>query len=274
MFGAELAGMMGTTASSLFSVLSSCCVDLDSTILASYSGSGQTWSNIVPTPADGTTQTGYDFYLGIDESGDSDPAFTGSAGTTGGYFSTTADPSLFTLKGADPSLFKNMHKKTGTPTPFWILMAWKTPASGYSGSKALFTTSDTNSQQGLGILMSPSTIIVQQRDGASGNTSSSLTASSSANTDTCVIISADFSITSNNVRCWVNNRTKIENSKTWNAASGDASQPVLLLAGANTSSFFLNSRIRTFAAGNAFIDDASAVILINAINSRHGITYV
>jgi hypothetical protein len=52
----------------LGSLVSSCVFDLDATIAASYSGSGQTWSNLETTPADSEAQTAYDFYLGADSS--------------------------------------------------------------------------------------------------------------------------------------------------------------------------------------------------------------
>ena len=46
------------------SVISSICCDLD---VIHYDG-GQVWSNYITSPADGETQTAYDFHLGSSDS--------------------------------------------------------------------------------------------------------------------------------------------------------------------------------------------------------------
>ena len=74
---------------SLQSVIASCCCDLDATVAESYNGLGQTWSNLVVSPADGTSQTDYDFYLGGTSGSDAtDPIFTGTPGDSGAYFAS------------------------------------------------------------------------------------------------------------------------------------------------------------------------------------------
>lgn len=49
---------------SLADILSGVVFDLDTSKTSSYSGAGQTWSNLVTAPADGSAQTDYDVWLG------------------------------------------------------------------------------------------------------------------------------------------------------------------------------------------------------------------
>lgn len=79
-------------------VETSTCFDLDATIADSYT-SGQTWANLVETPADGASTSDYNVWLGDDGSATAtDPTFTGTAGDSGAYFATD---------GGDTFRFKN-----------------------------------------------------------------------------------------------------------------------------------------------------------------------
>ena len=70
---------------------------------ASYS-SGQTWANDVASPADGSGQTAYDFYLGSTSSADgNDPTHSGDYWTFGG-------DDYFTAASAATAFIKGMHK--------------------------------------------------------------------------------------------------------------------------------------------------------------------
>ena len=95
-------------------IVSSALFDLDATISDSYSGSGQTWANLISS-----TGTTYDFHLGANDGISSDdPDFTGSADDEAAYFAMDGT-NFFTVKSNSGSIFKDMHKTTGA-SPTWI----------------------------------------------------------------------------------------------------------------------------------------------------------
>jgi hypothetical protein len=60
---------------------------LDASNVDSYSGSGNTWANLVETPADGSGKTDYDYQRGNGSTASTFPTFNGTPGTTGAYWS-------------------------------------------------------------------------------------------------------------------------------------------------------------------------------------------
>ena len=263
----------GGSGADLSSVIASTCMDLDSTNALSYT-SGTTWKNLVAAPADCAAKTDYDFFRGTDGSTDA-PTFTGSAGTTGAYWALNG--TYFTIKsGTNTPLFNNMHKTSGTPTPLWFAFAGRSPASGTgafggtgatnSGEYAMDWEMQTNLKPG----------IQQTNNGATVIQAS--TAALSGTTDSIFIVSCDCTLTTNSVRFWINSRTKEEKNVTFGSASADATHPMMLAGVWNhlqtgVSGALGTWRARTFAAGNAFIDDATAAIIFNTLNTRHALTY-
>ena len=68
------------------SAFPSAVFDLDATSSASYSG-GQVWKNLISSPADGSSQTAYDFNRGGSSSSSTDdPTFVGTPGTKQAYW--------------------------------------------------------------------------------------------------------------------------------------------------------------------------------------------
>lgn len=102
--------------------------DLDATQSASYSGSGTTWHNLVTNPADGSSQSTYDFTI------HGTPTFTGGAGTSGAYFAMDG-ASYFEIAGGNTQFIKDMHKvfpdpvqTYGTVNSFTLILAFRTDA--------------------------------------------------------------------------------------------------------------------------------------------------
>jgi hypothetical protein len=98
----------------------------------SYSGTGQTWANTTSAPADGSSKTDYDFYLGTSSSGSSnDPTFNGTAGNNSSseYFSFDG-ADCFTLAGSNTTFINSLHKNNATFT-FASLISIPTTANGY-----------------------------------------------------------------------------------------------------------------------------------------------
>lgn len=256
----------------LSSVLASCCVDLDATLSASYGGSGQTWSNMITAPADGSAQTDFDMNLGSSSSsGGDDPTFTGTANSNTAYFALNGSQ-FFSLKnGSNPALYAHMHIKSGgNQVPFWALLAANNPSD---SNKTFWGTRHSGSFNGLSLTYTAGGIArLTQAGSASASSSDDVTNIPTG--DVIVLVSGDMSLTSNNVRFWVNTRTKTQNSYTPNAATANAADFFHLCCDGNAAGILANGwKIRTFAAGNTLIGDSSAALLFNAINSRHGITY-
>lgn len=99
-------------------IVPSCLFDLDATILSSYGGNGQTWSNLT------ATGTLYDFHLGTDSgSSTDDPAFTGTADDEAAFFAMDGGD-FFTVKSNTGTIFDDMHKTTGA-SPTWLCGVFK-----------------------------------------------------------------------------------------------------------------------------------------------------
>ncbi len=119
--------------STLQSIIPSAVMDLDATISSSYSGSGQTWSNLIAAPADGQIQTAYDFMLGSTSGVEgADPAFTGTPGDPAAYFAAAVGD-FFTIKNGNTPFIKGMHKTTGGNVWSFILVG-QFPQKAPSGS--------------------------------------------------------------------------------------------------------------------------------------------
>ena len=144
--------------------------ELDAGLSASYSGSGQTWANIVTAPADGSGQTAYDFYRGATNGSEgSDPTFNGSAGANSAneYFSFDGGDYL-TLVGSNTTFLNSLHKENAVFTWYGFL---RTPTS--TGNANLFGT-NAQSSSNIGIHINISTggtlqLLVASGGGASLN---------------------------------------------------------------------------------------------------------
>lgn len=101
---------------------------LDAGDLASYPGSGQTWTD--------ETGNGYSFFLGTTGSVEpTDPTFNGTAGTqtVGDYFSVNGSQ-WFTLNQANPAWVQQMHKAGGKFTIIeWAYANNATTSNPYAG---------------------------------------------------------------------------------------------------------------------------------------------
>jgi len=270
----------GRAFNALGSLVSSTVCDMDATLEPSFA-SGQKWLNLEGTPADGSSQTDNDFFLGAngDGGGDSaDPEHTGTVDDAAAYFLMDGTDYFTSVDGVGSSnaiTLRDLHKN-GSGEAWWIAMVMKTAtlsntffwgnanAAGGDGMRWFANNSGTN-------------IRVDQFDGTSSTSADSLLTLVS-DTDQLVIISCDMNATSNNVRRWRNTATKNEISKTWNSASGNTDGVFRIGATDNQGTVSgalidVNSRIYAFSYGNAFIGDTEAAALKTEYEARHGRTY-
>ena len=245
---------------SLSDVVSSACIDLDARVSDSYGGSGQTWSNLVTSPNDGSSQTDGDFHLGTDGSaGGDDPSF---------------DTDRFDLDGGDTwrcktnnSSIDDIHKTNNSG--WWIGLDFSTGST--VANKALCGSGGwAGSNKGLYIWRG-STLQYWRNSSESANATPGLSASTAYQ----LVISMDMTSSTNNVRTWLNTTTKDVKSKSWGADTNNiGSQFVISGTTGGTPVDTVQSPlpnttvIRAFAYGNAFIDDSDVSAIFTEWDSR------
>lgn len=124
--------------------------ELDAGLSTSYDGSSQAWKNIVTSPADGQSQSYYDFILGANNSSASDdPVFNGSAGNDSAneYFSANTTSQYF-FSNISSTFIDNLHRDDTVYTWYGFI---QTPNS-FSNSWSWFCT-NRNSPINRGLMI-------------------------------------------------------------------------------------------------------------------------
>ncbi len=254
---------------SLKDIVSSCVFDLDATKSASYGGSGQTWANLVSAPADGSSQSAYDFVLGDTNAVTTDdPTFTGSAGSSSAYFALDGGDYFDIASGANTNFLRDMHKTTGG-SDLWFAIAFR-----YVDGGSQNTLFGTQAGSGVGmrvyVASSGDQVNVVQRGGSSSTVSGGTALTDGA--DHLVVISHSHG--GNNTRIWVNTTTKTNVSQTFSTTTSDAANALSVAANGTHGALLANTtRIYAVAMGNAYIDDAEVALIAAEYNSRHGRSY-
>jgi len=249
-------------------VLSSTILQLDATVSASYAGSGQTWSNLIAAPADGSAQTSYDFYIGADSSATStDPTFNGTAGSSSAYFSFDGGD-YFKKASANTTFLNNLHKSSGG-TDFWIACGLYFP-SATSGN--IFTTNASTTTTGIRMETQANNTLRLRQRGASGSSNADTTTQVyAATTPTLMILSYS---TAGSTRFWVNSRTAENLSISFASGTGDPANPAVIGAGTGGSGLLPSgTRLYGFAMGNEYLDNTKAGLIFDYYNAQHGRTY-
>lgn len=126
-------------ATSIEMYVPSTVVDWDARIGASYNGTGQTITNLVANPADGSTSAENNFQLGNTSAATTtDPTFVGTPNTPGAYFLLDGGD-VFTLAGTLTPFLGDMHKTTGSD--FWVAIHFRYVAS---TTAAIFATGSSS----------------------------------------------------------------------------------------------------------------------------------
>lgn len=268
MFTFPIAYLGNSSIDVLDSVISSVCCDLDATISDSYGGSGQTWANLIASPADGAAQTGYDFFLGADGSSSTDdPAFTGSAGDSAAFFAMDGGDRFKSKAITNTVAMKNAHRTDVSGT--WVAMAML-PKS------AAHWWGNNHSGGTAGVRLTGSTGNLSTFFESNGSTLLTLSniIDHDNNTDVLFILSWDGTSTTNNMRLWINSTTKSEVSGTFKTSTSSSAIEWGIGGTQNGFSEMVNtSKVYHFSMGNAFIDDADAAIIFTHLEARHNRDY-
>lgn len=244
--------------------------DLDATKLDSYAGTGQTWANIKTSPADGESQTTYDFYLGNDGTANTaDPTFTGSAGDSAAYWAFDGGD-VFQMQNANTTFINSIHKSGAA---FWIACAFRT-TNANSVHAMCSTARPLTSDTGFIHRIQPGSsglFAVYNGSGVVYINTGVGPASYSQSTDYLVIISvqAGGSMTS-----WVNGTEYDESTVTYTSPSASNATAVLRAAAESTSNAFPSgARMYALAIGNSTLTTEEAAAIKTEYESRHGRTY-
>ena len=257
----------GGSDGSLGDTVASCVWDLDATISDSYDGSSQTWYNLRATPADGESQSQYNYYRGASSSSSTDdPTFTGSAGSSSAYFALDSGDFFTPVSATIPTFVKNLHKTTGGSTAT-IILCMQTGASGYFWGTG---PSSPGSVHGIYFYKNGSTGLLVDQFGTSayGRTSTTITAHS-----TPVLLAVAFDYTNDIFKVASNARTFSTTTIVKVTSTTDATNTMKI--GANGASAKTGGSFRLYGCYgfNTVLTNAELDDLVDVLNTRHGRTY-
>jgi hypothetical protein len=271
--GASGGGAGLTRTSPLSDIESSIVFDIDTTILGSYdpSSDAQLMKNLVVSPADGETQTAYDWRFGSTSGSDTaDPTFNGTAGTTSGYLTFPGGGyDYLELANGNTALINALHKTTGGQD-FTLIACFKMPDPLSSGNASYF---GNGSGRGIAAQIECRSGSNQEiflfQEGDSGKVSINRRPSGLvAGEDAIVVTTYDRATNTAKFAC---------NSTTYDTASqvafiASTLDPQIVDAkslGANS-----DYRLRHLSVYNKQLTEAEFNAIITQLNLRHGITYV
>jgi hypothetical protein len=257
----------GGGSGSLQDTVASCVFDLDATIADSYPGSGQTWFNLVASPADGSSQDQYDYYLGAGSGvASDDPTFTGSAGSSSAYFALDSGDNFTPVSGTIPNFVKNMHKTTGG-TPTTLIMAMQSGAAGYYIGTG--PTSGASGYDGVYWYKTDTTLLIDQFGaGSYGRSSLSVTGDS-----TPMVLAVAFDYTASTIKRASNARTFTSGTMVKVTATADPFYSFKIGSNGQGAKTGGSCRIYGIYAFNAILSDAEMDDIMDVLNARHGRTY-
>lgn len=239
---------------------SSAVFDLDATIVSSYGGTGQTWTNLVPAPADGEASSAYNFTLGTDAAvSTDDPTFTGTAGSPSAYF--LFDGGDRVAMAANTTFINSLHKTTGG-TDFTFGFAFRNIDS---SAIRLAGTTFTTGALGAGVTKNTNETIVLVQGNGTSQVSSTGSPTLLDATDYVLLVSCAAG--GGNVRYWVNG-VRSNGTIAYNTATGDASGIFRAF-----STIITGTRLYGLSMFKQFIGDAEASAILETYRTRHGRAY-
>ena len=271
-----------TPSSSLQGLIASACMDLTTADTSSYSGSGQTWANLIAVPADGSTQTAYDFYLGANGSvTSSDPTFNGTPGTGAAYFSMDGGD-YFTIAAGNTPLLRDAHKTTGG-LPWSIAMVTKitTRSSGTNPNLIFGTGGATAANHGMAVKngLFSSNVNKISFDTANGSfvAAGDYTTIPNISTSTYKLLVFTYTPTTRVSKSYSNSSVPYTVTVSSYTDTTDATNPLQLFAGGSGTSdatlppVLNGSQVQSVAIFNSVLTDSQVTVLKTFYQTRHGI---
>ena len=261
---------------SLQDVVASTCFDLDVTQANSYDGSGQTWANLVSSPADGASQTDYDFFRGADGSvSTDDPIYNGTGAGDQNSFWGFSPPQFFSLIGNNTTLLDSLHKQGTGETPWWFAMAFNKANSTWANNDFFMATRNLTPGDGQGVFLGftiTERVRMSQSNG-SMNMQEDSSIYGAPSGDHIILCSHDP--VGNTTRFWTESSTSTEGTQSFNSATGAPVGKMHLGSAVNgLNNLSTEDRVYAMAMGNSYLTDVEAAAIISEYETRHGNTYI
>ncbi len=242
--------------------ISSELFEVDATCSSSYGGSGTTWSNLVASPADGSSQSAYNFTL------EASPTFTGSAGSSAAYFAM-GGTNYFEISGGNTAALGNIHKTTGGQ-PVTMCIAFQTPSS-IAAVNLMGTEGSGGSGTGWSMRVQSATALRNVHVVGSTGSNTTYTTTFSASTNYLVCIAVDF--TGASIK-FANNANSFTGATLTHGTTTAAAAHAFQIGAADTLAIVTSgTRIYGAYGFNALLSDANLASVVTALNARHGRTY-
>ena len=255
-------------------VINSVCFDLDATIAASYDDGvdSQKWFNLISSPADGESQSAYDFYRGVDGSASTDdPTHNGTVGNDAAYWTLDGGDFFKPVSGANTTLLGDLHKTTGGKD-FWIAIAWfQTDTTWVHANLFTTRTSGATGKKGIEFFATASELVhMAQRGGVatpyiySGVTSPK---------DGSHIAIVTHSHSTNKTRIYLDETTTSEQAHTFNTITTASGLATIGAYANGADAMGTETRLYSIALGNEYISDTEVANIIAHLENRHNRDY-
>ena len=279
----RILGAMGGNKNFIFPALQpivpSAVMDLDATNAASYGGSGQTFSNLVATPADGSAQTDYDYYLGATSGAEgSDPIFLGIAGSRSAEF-TLNGSGLFTIKNGNTALISNAQKTTGGNNISVWVVGYFPPRTVGSNGFSLFGSGGTDPlKHGIAFgngQFGTSNLPVAVGSGAQGfNGTSGSIGSNDIYQNSYKFIGYTYNPSTKEVKVYNGSNAVVTGTVGFYVSTVNATDLFQFgAAGAGLNVAYAGTKFIAMGKSNSILSDAEVVALRSMYSTRHNRTY-
>lgn len=252
--------------------------DLDATYPESYPGSGQLWNSMISAPADGESETAYEFALGVSESvGSDEPVFTGNAGKASTYWLFDGND-RFNLTSVNPTFIKNIHKTDQTDLELTIALTYYSPANFTSGT--VFFIGDNNSvaDSGWYLAYDRDALQMEFRHYSSGTVEDTNMGTGTINLDdkwNFILFTMQKTDGLNgNWKLRINQDATVSGTlTTWTSNTTDPGDTLQISGVAGTALLRNGSRLASVYLGNKFLTEEEINILHSLYTNRHDRNY-
>jgi len=261
-----------SSSSPAVSLPASTVFNLEASNTDSYDGSTdlQTWKNTIASPADGSSQSDYDAWLGND----------GTASTDDPSFSTDK----FVYDGADMFLLKNRTTFTETlsrsdqSNNWWALSHFKTATLAGSFISIFSASSSSATEHGAALLIDESNNRLQLwRRNATGNTNAiNLTSVGVIQNNTQYLVIVGYNSSTGAWSLYLNGKSLDESGTSTPPTSTTSSTDHIGIGGADGaagSRFTNGSEQYQFAMGNDSLTSGIVSDLVDYVNNSSGTSY-
>jgi len=258
-------------------VIDSVCGQIDATIAASIADDSpvsETFLNIIDPVnacADGSAQSGGDFFNGMEVTTDGDElALSGAAGTDTNFLSGDGSNDMSRLDSPiSTTALTEAHRTDIDGT--WIAYAFR--ADDTDTTDIMFANQNPG---GLGVQLAHfggtgEVIGFDSDSGAAGSVASKSTTTITDGVDYLVVVSWDGTSSTNNLKFWINSDTATDTLNHAFQTSTSSTTKAWGAHGQENGFVVLGASARTYgwAWGNEFLDDTKAAVIRTWYNDNH-----